>query len=171
MTSRKDGDFGMLLGVGVGHLMRYDQEAIKTDAEQASQLNLDFSVNGSGFQFFTHASTTLFNFHENVSEDYNTGGVYSTFGYWVSKSVFPYLRYDVVFAGDKPGDYEDYASSGIGVNVYPFHWTNRMKFTAEYNYLGATLNNTIVQPDGQLGIVESDYGSQQSFRFQFQFGF
>ncbi len=41
----------------------------------------------------------------------------------------------------------------------------------EYFYLDATLNNTYVAPDGQLGIVESSYGGQHSVRVQLQFGF
>jgi phosphate-selective porin O/P len=171
LVSSKDSDFGMLIGVGAGQLFRYDAEALKTDAERGSQINVDFSLNGKGVQFFAQASITLRSFEDGVSNNFNQSGVYSTLGYWVNEKIFPYIRYDLVAAGTTPGNLEDYSSPGIGISVYPFQWTNKIRFTAEYNYLDATLNNTIVQPDGQLGLVESDFGSQQSFRAQFQFGF
>jgi len=69
------------------------------------------------------------------------------------------------------GKLEDYSSPGAGISFYPFKWTRRTRFTVEYNYLDATLNNTLVEPDGQLGLVENSYGPQQSLRFQLQFGF
>lgn len=171
MVNRKNNDFGMLIGLGIGQLFRYDTKALLTDEEEGTQVNVDFSLNGKGVQFFTQASITFRRFKDGVSNDYTQSGMYSTLGYWVTDKVFPYVRYDLVLAGSTPGSLDDYSSPGIGISVYPFHWTNRLRFTAEYNYLGATLNNTVVQSSGQLGIVESDYGSQQSFRVQFQFGF
>lgn len=171
MVSRRGRDFGVLIGLGVGQLFRNDDAALQTDAKDGTQLNLDFSVNGSGYQFFAHGTMTRLNFKEDVSNDFNNYGFYSTFGYWITDHVFPYLRYDLVSPGSQPGDQETYGSPGLGISFYPLKWTNRMRLTAEYNLLGATVNNTIVQPDGQLGLIESDYGSQQHLRFQLQFGF
>lgn len=168
---RRNRKFGMLLGLGGGHLIRYDKSALTTDAKNGSQVNLDFSINGNGYHFFTHGTVTMLRFKEGVSDDFNNYGFYATFGYWLSKNLFPYVRYDLVAPGSQPGEIETYASPGIGISYYPFTWTNRFRATAEYNYLGATVNNTIVQPDGQLGVIESMYGSQQHFRIQLQFGF
>lgn len=171
MVSRKGRDFGILVGIAGAQLYRNDKESLKTDAKTGTQVNLDFSLHGNGFHFFSHGNATFLSFQEGVSDDFTNYGFYSTFGYWLSRHWFPYIRYDVVSAGNQPGDYETYASPGIGLSYYPFNWTNRMRFTAEYNYLGATINNTLVQPDGQLGVTASDFGSQQHLRFQLQFGF
>lgn len=171
MLGRPGREFGILLGVGAGHLIRSDEEALTTDAKNGSQLNVDFSVNGNGYHLFTHGTVTMLRFREGVSDDFNNYGFYATFGYWLSRNWFPYVRYDVVSPGNQPGVEETYASPGIGISYYPFTWTNRLRVTAEYNYLGAKVNNTNVQPDGQLGVIESSYGSQQHLRFQLQFGF
>ena len=164
MLGRRGRDFGILVGLGLGQLFRSDSEALQTDAEDATQVNIDFSVSGNGYHLFTHGTLTRVNFREEVSADYENYGFYATFGYWVTDHLFPYVRYDVVAAGSQPGDYVDYASPGIGISFYPLTWTNRLRLTTEYNYLGATVNNTIVQPDGQLGLIESTWGRQQHLR-------
>lgn len=171
MTSRRGRQFGMLLGLGAGQLFRYDQESLETDAKNGTQLNLDFSLTGNGFHFYSHGNATLLFFDEGVRENYVNYGFYTSFGYWIKKHWFGYVRYDLVSAGSQPGAIETYASPGIGLSYYPLLWTNRLRFTAEYNFLGATVNNTLVQPDGQLGLIASDYGGQQHLRFQLQFGF
>jgi hypothetical protein len=171
MLGRQGRDFGILVGLGLGQLFRSDETALQTDAKDATQVNLDFSVSGNGYHLFTHGTLTRLNFKEGVSQDYNNYGFYATFGYWITDHLFPYVRYDIVSAGSQPGDHQDYSSPGIGLSFYPLTWTNRMRLTAEYNYLGARVNNTIVQPDGQLGLIESSWGSQQHLRFQLQFGF
>lgn len=171
MLGRKGRDFGILVGLGAGQLFRHDKEAIKTEASNASQFNLDVAVSGNGFQFFVRGSITNLHFETGTEDDYSPYGMYSTFGYWLSEAWFPYARLDLVSANNKTGNFEDYVSPGFGLSYYPFTWTNRFRLTAEYNFLGAILNNTIVAPDGQLGIIESNYGGQQSFRFQLQFGF
>lgn len=171
MLSRRGRDFGILVGFGTGQLYRHDKQAIKTEASSASQFNLDLAVSGNGFQFFVQGSVTNLKFEPGVADNYSPYGAYSTFGYWINKSWFSYARFDYVSSENKTGTWEDYASPGIGISYYLFTWSNRIRLTAEYNYLGSTLNKTIVEPDGQLGIVESNYGGQQSFRFQLQFGF
>lgn len=171
MLGRKGRDFGMLLGLGFGNNTRFNEEALKTDSKNATQLNLDYTISGNGFQFFAHGSMTTFKYKDGVAQDYSSNGLYATFGYWFTPKVFSYLRYDYVGYGDKPGYTENYSAPGAGVSIYPFTWTNRIKFTLEYNHLAATINNTIVEPDGQLGLIATPYGGQQSIRFQAQFGF
>jgi len=171
MTSRPGQKLGMLLGLGLGQQHRFDKKALLTDPKEATQINIDYTVAGNKFQFFIHGSTTNFKFEDEISPEYSSWGYYSTIGYWLTNTLFTYARYDVVSAGTRPGDWKDYSSPGLGVSLYPFQWTRRTRFTLEYNYLSETLGNTIVEPDGQLGLIESDYGSQQSLRFQLQFGF
>jgi len=172
MLGRKGRDFGMLVGFGAGQLFRHDQQAIKTASTSASQFNLDFTASGNGFQFFAQGSITNLHFDSVANTpNYSPFGAYATMGYWMGDKWFPYARFDYVSAGNKAGNWDDYVSPGVGVSYYPFSWSNRIRMTVEYNYLGSTLNKTIVTPDGQLGIVESKYGGQQSVRFQLQFGF
>jgi len=171
MLGRKDREFGILVGFGAGQLFRYDKQAIKTEASNASQLNLDLTISGNGFQFFGQGSVTNLHYEVGVADDYSPFGGYATFGYWLDRKWFPYARFDYVSAGNQTGEWEDYISPGAGISYYPFNWSNRIRMTLEYNFLGSTLNKTIVEPDGQLGIIESNYGSQQSIRLQLQFGF
>lgn len=170
MVGRKGSDFGMLVGMGAGYLTRSDQEALLTDAKNAFQINVDYSISGDGFHLFTHYTNTSRKF-DGSDETISAGSFYGTFGYWLSDKLFPYLRYDIVAKGNLPEVTENYSSPGIGVSFYPFNWSNRYKFTIEYNHLSATVDNTFVEADGQLGLVPSSYGSQQSLRFQIQFGF
>jgi hypothetical protein len=171
MLGRKGRDFGMLIGVGIGNNTRFDSETLKTDAKNSTQINVDYTVSGDGFQFFVHGSSTSFEFSNGVTEDYTTNGMYATLGYWFTDKLFGYGRYDYVGYGNLPSSNENYSAPGVGVSVYPFTWTNRVRFTLEYNHLAATIDNTIVEPDGQLGNVATPYGGQQSLRFQAQFGF
>jgi hypothetical protein len=173
MLGRRGQEFGMLLGVAAAHNLRFDQSELASSPSNGTQLNVDFSISGEGYHFFIQGSTTLLNFDPNYStrQDFQMSGFYSTFGYWLTKNIFPYARLDGVFKGTHESKTEDYISPGVGLSYYPFTWSNRIRFTLEYNYLSATLNNTVVEPDGQLGLVQSPFGGQQSIRFQAQFGF
>ena len=175
MVSRPGKDFGMMLGVGVGHARRFDNTVFADSGFRVgNQVNVDFSVAGNGFQGFVQGSFTTRTYDENIGIGDNTvGGVYGTFGYWLNNHWFPYARFDYVSRGDinLPGVDEDYVAPGVGITYYPFTWSNRTRFTLEYNYLAANINRTIVAPDGQLGWVAPAYGAQQALRLQIQFGF
>lgn len=58
-----------------------------------------------------------------------------------------------------------------GLGRLPFLWINRWKVNAEFSYLPQVLNDTLVDPSGQLGFLSSDTENQWSVRLQFQFGF
>lgn len=172
MLGRRGRDFGMLLGLGAGHLIRNDERTVQTDATSGTQLNLDYSISGNGFHFFAHGSMTSLKFDSSSElQDRRTEGFYTTLGYWLDEKFFAYGRFDYLSKGDRDDVTEDYASPGIGLSYYPFSWTNRIRLTLEYNHLNVPVNETVVEPDGQLGLVESDFGRQQSLRLQLQFGF
>jgi hypothetical protein len=172
LLGRKGSESGVLLGLGVGNNSRYNKEALKTRSKHAQQLNLDVTATGSGYQLFVHGSVTSQQYdNPTAGTDHYLWGMYANMGYWLDKKWFTYARLDVVGKGSSTLYTEDYVAPGVGISIYPFEWTNRTRFTLEYNYLGATLSNTPVAADGQLGLIESAYGSQQSIRFQAQFGF
>lgn len=172
MLGRRGREFGILVGLGLGQVFRRDDSVFETDYKDGSQANLDFTVSGDGYQLFAHGTVTSVQYAaESDLEDYTVESFYATFGHWLSNHWFPYVRFDYASNGDRTDATEDYASPGVGISYYPFTWTNRTRFTVEYNYLGATVNNTVVEPDGQLGLVESSYGPQSSLRLQIQFGF
>jgi len=170
MLGRKGTDFGMLIGLGSGYLSRSKASDLLTNAEKAYQINLDYSISGNGFHFYAHGSFTNQSF-KGVSENFSGSGFYSTFGYWLNEYIFPYARFDYVSKGKNLGFSEDYISPGAGISYYPFKWSNRYRFSLEYNHLGAIVNYTPVEPDGQLGLVQSFWGKQQSVMLQMQFGF
>lgn len=173
MTGRKGSEFGVLLGVGGGHSM-YSNNISQIEfgeSRNASQLNVDFSVSHKLFHFFSQYVYTTRTLEGDTENNRYGSAFFSTFGYWLSPKVFPFLKADFVGKGNLIGVTEDYFTPGAGLSFYPFNWTNRYRFTLEYFYLNSTLNNTYVVPDGQLGLVESSYGGQHSLRFQLQFGF
>ena len=170
MLGRKGQDFGMMIGVGGAYNHRYDTLSPPDHPRNGYQINVDYSVSGNGYHLFTQGSMTS-RTYDNDGLDNSVYGFYGTFGYWFTKKVFGYARYDLVLKGDSQEATEDYSSPGIGVSYYPFDWTNRMRISLEYNHLNAKVNETLVVPDGSLGLVESSYGGQQSIRFQLQFGF
>jgi hypothetical protein len=172
MVSRPGTEFGMMVGAGIGHVVRRDNRTIETDYRDGTQVNLDYSIAGDGFHFFAHGSLTSLNFDsDSPIENRTTEGFYSIFGYWFSDHIFSYARFDYNSKGNREDVSEDYASPGLGLSYYPFKNINRTRFSIEYNLLPATVNNTVVEPDGQLGLVSSDFGGQQSIVFQAQFGF
>ena len=136
-------------------------------------MNLDFNLVGDGFHLFTHATFTNRKFDNefNTTPDFSVWSFYGSFTYWLNEHWMPYVRYDFAGNGESPFASENYSAPGFGITYYPFRWTYRTRFTIEYNYLNGVINNTVVQPDGQLGWVESDFGSQHSLRLQAQFGF
>ncbi len=169
-VSRKGREFGMLVGIGLGQTIRRTNKAEGLNGSRGgTQLNLDYSITGDGFHFFSHFTYTMLRFENDP--DRNLPSFYTTFGYWLGENIFPYVRYDFVGKGNLEGGIENYSSPGVGIAYYPFSWSNRYKFSVEYNHLAATINNTLVEPDGQLGLVQSDFGAQQSIRMQLQFGF
>jgi len=172
MTGRPGKKFGILIGLGGGHNLKFkdDQGDEIGDRKNGTQLNLDVSIIGNRYQFFTQYVNTSRNYVGDSEARYGMAS-YTTFGYWATPKLFPYIKFDFVGKGNYAGVSEDYASPGVGLSLYPFHWTNKYKITLEYNYLKATLNNTYVVPDGQLGLVSSSYGGKQSIRLQLQFGF
>jgi hypothetical protein len=170
MVSRRGRDLGFLLGFSGGNSRRDKNNLPPTDFRSASQFNLDFSAAGNGFHLFFAGSITMRDY-ENETLNNTVNGFYSTLGYWVGKQWFGYGRFDYVGRGDFAGATEDYVAPGIGITYYPFLWTNRTRFTLEYNALPSTITNTIVAPDGQLGWTDSSFGGQQAIRLQIQFGF
>ncbi len=170
MVGRRGKKLGMLLGFSAGSSSRQKEALDSTDFLSATQFNIDYSITGNGFRLFTAASLTSRNY-ENASLNNSVNGFYATLGYWVGNNLFAYGRFDYVGKGDFKGASQNYVAPGLGISFYPFQWTNRTRFTIEYNYLDATITNTIVAPDGQLGWTDSPYGNQQAFRLQIQFGF
>jgi hypothetical protein len=171
MLGRKGQPYGMMVGLGLGQLIRRDKSTLDTDAESGTQVNLDYSISGDGFRFFVQGTWQQAQFDPPEIDNQNTGGFYTTLGYWLDEHWFTYGRFDYLSKGNRDDRSDNYASPGIGISYYPFTWSNRYRFTLEYNHLGATIDDTIVQADGQLGLVPSTYGAQQHIRFQAQFGF
>ncbi len=172
MTGRKNNDFGVLIGVGGGHSMySNDMSQIAVgESRNGTQVNVDFSVSHKYLHFFSQYVYTSRAIEGDNTNRYGSA-FFSTLGCWVTPQLFPFVKADFVGKGNLVGVTEDYFTPGVGISFYPFNWTNRYRFTMEYFYLNATLDNTYVTPDGQLGIVESSYGGQHSLRFQLQFGF
>ena len=170
MTSRPGRDFGLLLGFSAGHSQRQEEGLGVSEFKDATQLNVDLSAAGNGFHVYLWGTMTMRNYLADAYDN-TVNGVYATAGYWFDDRWFGYARFDYVGKGDFQFASEDYVSPGAGISFYPFHWTNRTRFTLEYNLLTSTITNTIVAPDGQLGWTDSPYGGQQTVRLQIQFGF
>ena len=152
-----------------GTAVNYVQQTYGKIKDYALQVNLDATFNGNGYQVLVAGVWTR-QYLENIL-GFNQYGLYMQGGYFFTNTFQAYARYDLVSPGNMGGNLEVYSAPGIGINIYPFHFTNKWKFTVEYNHLYSTMNKTIVAGDLPLGFVNSDYYGQRSFRFQLQFGF
>ena len=173
LVGRPGRDFGIMLGLGIGHQIRRKESSLEDNSKNGTQINVDLNAVGNGFHLFTHATYTNLQFDEQFSDlpDLSLWSFYASLTYWLSDHWVPYFRFDYAAKGNDPLASENYAAPGLGLSYYPFKWTYRTRFSIEYNYLGAAINNTVVEPDGQLGWIDSTYGSQHSLRLQAQFGF
>ena len=165
LVGRRGRSKGILLGIAANYL----KQSVNLYKNRAVQLNLDASFNGNGYQVLI-AGVWTGQYPDNES-NFNQYGLYVQGGYFINKYLQVFGRYDLVLPGNTPGDQEVYSAPGLGLNVYPFHFTNRWKFSLEYNSLFSIMNKTIVPTNQSLGFAESDYYGQKSIRFQIQFGF
>ena len=165
LVGRRGRSEGVLLG-GSFNFLRHTVGLLKNHGVQG---NLDVSFNGDGYQALI-AGVWTGQFPEGA-RGFSQYGFYAQGGYFINKVIQLYARYDLVLPGGTPGDFEAYSAPGFGVNLYPFHFTNRWKISLEFNNLFGTFDNTIVPPDLALGFADSAYRGQQSIRFQLQFGF
>ena len=146
---------GVLLGASGAHQGR---NKLETETRHASQLNGDVSVSGSGFHLFFAGSWT--------SQQLQSTEWFDQYGFVAQGSIFVldhtylYGRFDGVFAGSTPGDYEDYTVYAAGVGWLPFLWTNRWKVNVEFSFLPQAIHETTVEPGGMLGFLPSDSRDQ-----------
>ena len=166
LLGRRNRDKGILLGMSTNFLTQKESKVINKGA----QVNVDASFNGNGFQAMV-AGVWTGQFPGGGATNFSNYGFYLQGGYFVTKTVQVYGRYDFVSPGNQPGDFELYSAPGVGVSFLPFNFTNRWKITLEYNQMFSVMNKTIVPAGIGLGFIESDYRGQQSVRFQLQFGF
>ncbi|MHC4433278.1 MAG: hypothetical protein ACYTBS_15675, partial [Planctomycetota bacterium] len=144
----------------------------------SAQLNADISFNWNGYQAMVAGSWT---WRDPVAANsFSNYGVLVQGGYFVAEHWQVYGQYNFISPGDQAGtstcspplcDLEPFNSIIGGVSYFPFHWTNRWKFSAEIGHLFDALNKTIVQPSESLGWLPSNEGGQTYFRIQAQFGF
>ncbi len=165
LVGRRGRTKDILFGTAVNYL----KQTVGQLKNRAAQVNLDVTFNGDGYQVLVAGVWT--GQFPDEAKNFNQYGLYAQGGYFISRIFQVYGRYDMVASGGAPGSPELYSAPGAGINIYPFNFTNKWKFTLEYNRLYSVMNQTIVAPDLSLGFVESDFYGQHSVRFQMQFGF
>ena len=166
LIGRRGRPFGVLVGFAPGYLIRAGNDV---EFRSESQVNLDVSINGNGYQALIAGSWTS---RSPVGGDrFNNYGLYAQGGYFITDIWQPYVRYDYVSPGDQPGDLESFNAASAGLNWIPFQRTNQWKISVEAGYLFSALSSTIVSPSGSLGWLASDDRGQTLLRFQAQFGF
>jgi hypothetical protein len=165
LIGRKGRSQGILLGLGAG----YQSEKEQSILDRVAQLNADISINGDGYQAMLAASLTQHLPREGSS--FTNYGMLAQGGYFFTEHVQLYTQYNLVSPGDQPGDVDTFQSISAGLNYFPFSWTNRLKFSAEFAHLFSIFNNTIVAPSASLGWLPSDEDKQTYLRLQAQFGF
>jgi len=166
LIGRRGRTGGVLLGVSGAYQARNkDTPPFRNGA----QVNVDLGVNGDGYNLFLAGSWTTLQAQDGVWN--RVYGLLAQGTYFVSDHTYLYGRFDGVFAGTSPRASEDYTVYAAGAGWLPFLWTNRWKVNAEISYLPQVLNDTLVEPSGQLGLLSSDTENQWSVRLQFQFGF
>jgi len=169
LVGRRGRARGILLGVAGAYQRDWKDSSTGTAAEKSSQLIADISFNGDGYQALV--SGTWMWLDPKVGQDYNNYGLLAQGGYFIAEPWQLYGRYDLISPGDMPGSQDTFNALAVGVNYFPFSWTNRWKFSGEAGYLFESLDRTIVSPSGSLGWLASDDDGQWNLRFQTQFGF
>ncbi len=169
LVGRRGRERGILLGVAGAYQRDWKDSSSGTSAEKSSQLIADISFNGDGYQALV--SGTWQWLEPKVGQDFNTFGLLAQGGYFIAEPWQLFGRYDLISPGDMPGSQDTFNALAVGVNYFPFSWTNRWKFSGEAGYLFEALDRTIVSPSGSLGWLASDDDGQWNLRFQTQFGF
>jgi hypothetical protein len=167
MVGRRGRAKGMLLGLG--GLYQSKRTNISNENSALSQINVDFSINGSGYQALLAGSGS---WADPISgEPFWTYGLLAQAGYFVARANQLYAQYNLLLPGDLEGDWETFHSLTLGWSYFPYLWTNRWKFTAEAGYLFSALSKTIVSPSGSLGWLPSEEAGQGNLKLQVLFGF
>jgi Phosphate-selective porin O and P len=156
---------GTLLGGGAAY--QYTGKD-SPDPDNAAQLNLDISFNGDGYQAMLSGSATWLD--PDSGSHYTYYGALAQAGYFISAKDQLYAQYNFLSSGG-PTAATDFNSIALGLNHFPFAWTNRWKLSFEGGYLFDALNDTIVEESGSLGWLSSDHRGQAYLRLQAQFGF
>ena len=167
MVGRRGRARGMMLGLS--GLYQSKQTNISNENSALTQANLDFSINGSGYQAVLAGSGTWTDPINGAP--FWTYGLLTQAGYFVARPIQLYAQYNVLSPGDLEGDWETFHSVTLGCSYFPYLWTNRWKFTAEAGFLFSALNKTIVEPSGSLGWLPSDEAGQAYLKLQVMFGF
>ncbi len=169
LVGRRGRERGILLGVAGAYQRDWKDSSTGTAAEKSSELITDISFNGDGYQVLV--SGTWLWLEPKVGQDFNNYGLLAQGGYFIAEPWQLYGRYDLISPGDMPGNQDTFNALAVGINYFPFAWTNRWKFSGEAGYLFESLDKTIVAPSGSLGWLASDEDGQWNLRFQAQFGF
>lgn len=169
LVGRMGRERGILLGLAGAYQRDWKDSSSGTSTEKSTQLIADISFNGDGYQALV--SGTWQWQEPKVGQDFNTFGLLAQGGYFIAEPWQLYGRYDLISPGDMPGSQDTFNALAVGVNYFPFSWTNRWKFSGEAGYLFEALDKTIVAPSGSLGWLASDDDGQWNLRFQTQLGF
>lgn len=169
LVGRRGREHSILLGLAGAYQRDWKDNSTGTSAEKSSQLIADISFNGDGYQALV-SGTWLWT-DPKVGQDFSNYGLLAQGGYFIAELWQLYGRYDLISPGDMPGSQDTFNALAVGVNYFPFSWTNRWKFSGEAGYLFEALDRTIVSPSGSLGWLASDDDGQWNLRFQTQFGF
>jgi hypothetical protein len=170
LIGRRGRPRGILFGIAGG----YEDKASNavpdpTAIESGTQLNLDLSFNGNGYQAMVAGSVTWS--EPQMGSSFYNYGILVQGGYFFTEKLQVYGQYNLISPGDQPGTLETFNSITAGVSYFPFVRTNRWKFSGEFGYLFDAINNTLVTPSGGLGWLSSDEDGELYARIQAQFGF
>ncbi|MHC4938477.1 MAG: porin family protein [Planctomycetota bacterium] len=168
LTGRRGRPKGVMLGFGIG----YANGKNGTPGPRLSYsilLTLDLNINWDGGQAMIYGTWRFAEPDE--GEGFYNWGLVAQAGHFVADKQQVYARYEIVSAGDQPGDFDDYNTITIGYSFFPFVESNVNKFSLEFSYLFDAIDNTIVGPDTGVGFLPASEGDQWYLRFQAQFGF
>lgn len=167
MIGRRGRQKVMMLGISAAGQGSPGRDLDGTKA--AGQLNFDLNFNGSGYQAVLAGSSTIV--RPVGGSTYANFGLLAQVGVFVLDPLQLFTQYNLISPGTQPGNLESFNSLALGVNYFPFLWTNRWKLTLEGGVLFNALSNTLVQPSGSLGLLASNEAPQGYLRVQAQFGF
>ncbi len=165
LVGRRGRARGLLVGFAGGF-----QEGGTTSAARTGVIaTADLSYNWDGGQALVYGSFIRSDNRDLGDVDYY--GFLAQAGQFLSCSIQVYGRYEHVHTGKNLSDLQNYDSALVGVNWFPFQWTNRYKLTAEAGYLFSALSQTTVPSGTNIAFLPAERGDQFYLRMQLQFGF
>ena len=167
-TSFPGSEFAAMLGFA-GHTEQGSQLASGQFVDQLVYLTADLGLEGDGWNAFVSG---VFTWVDGSSTGWNTlGGFIIQGGFFVSERTELFARYDLAFADPDDPNLSDFGTITAGFNHYFIPASHALKFTANILYFLDEQATSPINPDTNVGLLDSAENGQWAIQAQMQLVF